>query len=77
MPWVLVCDSPDMLSNPPTRCEAGEHWENLRVEEGSGGMLPDLPLDDAASIGMAIAFLWVIAFAWREIRRAVADKNRE
>lgn len=76
MPWVYVCDAPDEVRTPPVSCIGGEHWEYLRTDDVSSGLLPDLSLEDGASLSMAIAFLWVIAFAWREIRRAVTQTDK-
>jgi len=75
MPWVLTCTSPDMRGDPPVDCASGQHWEQLEMPPASGSLLPDLTLEDAAEIGVAIAFLWAIAFAWREIRRAVSSTD--
>lgn len=74
MSWVLQCDYPDMSTDPPVACKGVEYWAEL--QDPSSGFLPTLSLEDAAQIGMAIAFLWAVAFAWREIRRAVSSTDR-
>lgn len=76
--WVLTCQSFDDRPYPPV-C-VSEEWvlsHELPVSV-SNSFVPELSTADASQIGMAIAMVWIIGWAWREIRRSLfAGESRE
>lgn len=73
MSMVLVCDELDgYIPRPPDvpDCAHVPYWVDVSSFTGGGSLLPPLGLEDAASIALAIAMVWVIGYAWRQIRRA-------
>lgn len=72
--WVLTCQEFDNRPYPP-QC-VSEEWVRSHELPVSNSFVPELSTADASQIGMAIAMVWIIGWAWREIRRSVNSSER-
>lgn len=63
--WVVACADADF--DTATRTCAQEIW----IPQPS--IVPELTVEDAQAIGLAIAGLWALAFAFRLIRKALTQ----